>query len=93
MMFIGTLRVDLFIPASNSLKYRRQVLKSIKEKIRRNFNVGIGEEALEKWQRARIFIVGTNGDKLHLERVFSSIEKMLGLSREIEIIDTEREFF
>lgn len=92
-MFIGTLKVDLFIPTSNSLKYRRQVLKSIKEKIRRSFNVGVGEEPTDKWQRARIFIVGINGNKLHLERAFSNIEKMLGLFREIEVIDTEREFF
>lgn len=92
-MFIGTLIIDLFIPESNSLKYRRQVVKSVKDKIKRNFNVGVAEDDTDKWQRARIFVVGVNGNKSCLERVFSSVEKMITGFRNVEVIDTSREFF
>ncbi|HEC69958.1 MAG TPA: DUF503 domain-containing protein [Candidatus Omnitrophica bacterium] len=92
-MFIGTLIIDLFIPESNSLKYKRQVVKSVKDKIKRNFNVGVAEDNTDKWQRTRIFVVGVNGSKLYLERVFSSVEKMVASFRNVELIDTSWEFF
>jgi len=90
-MFIGSLRVELFVPSSNSLKHKRQVLSSLKQRIRNNFNVAIAEEAIDKWQRAVIFIVGVNGKKAHLEKTFSTIEKMLHYHSDTELINTELE--
>jgi len=90
-MFIGSLRVELFIPSSNSLKHKRQVLNSLKQRLRNSFNVAIAEQAIDKWQRATIYLVGVNGKRPHLEKTFSTIEKMIANFRDIEIIDTELE--
>ncbi|MBN2121007.1 MAG: DUF503 domain-containing protein [Candidatus Omnitrophica bacterium] len=91
-MFLGTLRIELFIPYSNSLKCKRQAISRIKEKIRNNFNVAVAEEAIDKWQRAILFAVGINVKKSHLEKTFSSIENMLYNFRDTEVISAEREF-
>jgi uncharacterized protein YlxP (DUF503 family) len=91
-MFIAAFTIDLFIPASNSLKHKRQVIRSLKDRLRNNFNVALAEEAIDKWQRARLFIVGVNGKRPHLDKTFSSIEKMLYNSRDIEVVGVEREF-
>jgi len=55
--------------------------------------VGVAEDNTDKWQRTRIFVVGVNGSKLYLERVFSSVEKMVASFRNVELIDTSWEFF
>ena len=43
MMHIGVLQFTLEIPYSESLKDKRRVVKSMKDRIRRNFNVSIAE--------------------------------------------------
>ena len=92
-MHIGSLKIELFIPSSNSLKYKRQVLSSLKQRLRNNFNVAIAEQAHDKWQRATIYVIGVNGKRPHLEKTLSSIENMLYSCKDIEVINTEIEFF
>ena len=91
-MFIGVFKIELFIPASNSLKHKRQVVQSLKDRIKNNFNLAIAEEAVDKWQRARLYMVGINGKRPHLEKTFASIESLFHNCRDIEIIESEREF-
>ena len=90
-MFIASLRVELFIPFSNSLKHKRQVLSSIKQRVRNNFNIAVAEQTQDKWQRSTVFFVGVNGKRVHLEKTLSSIEKMLYNQKDVEVIDTELE--
>lgn len=42
-MIVGTLEVRLFIREARTLKDKRQVIKSIKDKLRNNFNVSVAE--------------------------------------------------
>ncbi len=42
-MVIGTLKMNIFIPWSSSLKEKRMVIKSICAKVRNKFNVSIAE--------------------------------------------------
>ena len=91
-MFIATLTLDLFIPQSDSLKYKRQVIRSLKERVRNNFNVSVAEDAVDKWQRARLYMVGINGKRPHLEKTFSSIEEMFYASKDVEVVGSESEF-
>ena len=91
-MFIAVLTLELFIPQSDSLKYKRQVISSLKDRVRNNFNVSLVEDAIDKWQRARLFMVGINCKRPHLEKTFSSIENMFYGSKDIEVINSECEF-
>jgi len=43
MMVIGVLTLELNIPAAQSLKDKRRVLKSVQAKLRRRFNISIAE--------------------------------------------------
>lgn len=52
-MIIGLLRIEIFIPGSTSLKEKRMVLKSLKDRARKKFNVSVAETGYqEKWQRS-----------------------------------------
>lgn len=52
-MVVGTCRLELRIPDTASLKDKRQVVRSIKDRVRSRFNVSIAEVGhLDEWQRA-----------------------------------------
>ena len=56
-MVIGLLSVELHIPHSQSLKDKRMVLRSIKDRVKK-FNVAVAEVAHQDvWQRAGLGIV------------------------------------
>ena len=54
-MTIGLLTLDLIIPGARSLKDKRRVVKSLKDRIRHRFNGSVAEvDFLDEWRRARL---------------------------------------
>jgi hypothetical protein len=61
---IAALAVTLHIPASRSLKEKRRVIKSLKDRIRANFNVSVSEiGGLDKWQTGVLGAAMISNDK------------------------------
>ncbi len=93
-MPIGLLTLEIHIPDARSLKDKRQVLRSLKDRLRARFNVAVAElEYQETWQRAQVGIVSLSNDATHLEQslraVFDEAEQLLGrelVSHELELI-------
>lgn len=84
-MIVGILTVDLMIPESNSLKDKRQVVKSVVDGIRHRFNVSAAElGSLDSWRRAVIGVACISNDKevanTLLNRVLATIESNPRLS-------------
>ena len=82
-MPVGLLTLEIYIPDSHSLKDKRQVLRSLKERLRARFNVAVAElDHNDTWQRAQIGIVSLSNDAAHLEQslqaVFNEAENLLG---------------
>jgi uncharacterized protein YlxP (DUF503 family) len=94
-MPIGLLTLEIHIADAQSLKDKRQVLRSLKDRLRARFNVAVAElEYQELWQRARVGVVSISGDGKHLEESMQAVaaesERVLGrdlLSREIEYFE------
>ena len=42
-MVVGVCRVTLMVPESHSLKEKRHVVKSLKDRLRRKFNIAVAE--------------------------------------------------
>lgn len=79
-MVVGVCTLELDIPASQSLKDKRHVVKSLVTRVRQSFNVAIAEvDALDSWQRATLAIVcvSTDAEYAHglLEKVVDAIER------------------
>ncbi|MDD5217393.1 MAG: DUF503 domain-containing protein [Candidatus Omnitrophica bacterium] len=90
---IAALNVELFIPASNSLKTKRMVLRSIKDRLKNQFNVSVAEvDYLDKWQRARLGIVMISSDKTVVEGSFQAILDFMETVRDTEITQSNIEF-
>ena len=82
-MPIGLLTLEIYIPDARSLKDKRQVLRSLKDRLRRHFNVAIAElDHQETWQRAVVGVVTISPDTRHLEdsleKVANESERLLG---------------
>jgi hypothetical protein len=91
-MPVGLLTLEIFIPDAHSLKDKRQILRSLKERLRGQFNVAVAElEHQDVWQRSVVGVVGISSDERHLQEslraVMEESENFLGrdlISREIE---------
>lgn len=57
-MSIGLLTLEVHLPEAHSLKDKRQVLRSLKDRLRGKFNVAVAElEHQDLWQRFTVGIV------------------------------------
>lgn len=86
-MIVGVLTIELVIYSSSSLKEKRFVVKSIKDKLRNKFNIAIAEvDFLDKWQRAKLGIVTVGNDYTHVENSIQKVFQYLDNWNEFEII-------
>jgi uncharacterized protein YlxP (DUF503 family) len=73
-MYVGTLKVYLILRQSRSLKDKRQVVSSIKEKLQNSFNISIAEvEQLEERQQAVLGIAMVSNETAHLQNTLQKI--------------------
>lgn len=97
-MPIGLLTLEIHIPDARSLKDKRQVLRSLKDRLRDRFNVAVAElDHQDLWQRARVGIVSISSDGRHLEESLEAVaaesERLLGrdlVSQEIEYFEDDK---
>jgi uncharacterized protein YlxP (DUF503 family) len=67
-MPVGLLTLELHIPDAQSLKDKRQVVRSLKDRLRRHFNVAVAElEYQDVWSRAIIGVVTLSNAEQHVE--------------------------
>jgi uncharacterized protein YlxP (DUF503 family) len=93
-MMIGTLQVELFIPESFSLKDKRFVLQSLKNKIRSTFNVSVAEvDFQDKWQRACMAFACVSTDRRYIDSMFSKLLNMIDSEGRVEVLDQRLEVF
>ena len=77
-MVVGTCRLELRIPESASLKGKRQILRSIKDRVRSRFNVSIAEVGyLEEWQRATLAVACVSNEAKMVDEMLSKIVDLI----------------
>jgi uncharacterized protein len=95
-MPIAKLTVEISIPHAQSIKDRRQVLRSIKDKLRHGFNVGIAElDDANLWNRATLGMVAISGSSAYLTGQMQELDDALHrLTNTLgaEILDSYVEF-
>jgi uncharacterized protein YlxP (DUF503 family) len=77
-MPIAKLTVELSIPHAQSIKDRRQVLRSLKDKLRHGFNVGIAElDDANLWNRATLGLVAISSSSAYLAGQMQELDDAL----------------
>jgi uncharacterized protein len=93
-MPVGLLTLELHIQHAQSLKDKRQVLRSLKDRLRAKFNVAVAElEHHDTWQRSVVGIVTLSNEEQHvqesLQHVLAEADRILGsllISHAVELI-------
>jgi uncharacterized protein YlxP (DUF503 family) len=76
MPSIGVLTLELSLPDAHSLKDKRQVVKSLKDRLRVRFNVAVAEIGYQEvWQRSLISAVTVSSDHTNADQVLQSVER------------------
>jgi uncharacterized protein YlxP (DUF503 family) len=86
-MVVGVLRLSLFIGGSGSLKDRRRVVRSLKDRIRSRFNVSVadvGEQDL--WQSATLGVAVVGSDGRFVDEVLSKVADIVEADPRVEVI-------
>ncbi|HZS53518.1 MAG TPA: DUF503 domain-containing protein [Bryobacteraceae bacterium] len=75
MAVIGVLTLDIHVEGSHSLKEKRHVVKSLKDRLRERFNVSVAEiDFLDSWQNSIIAAVTVSNDRVRAEQVLQAAE-------------------
>jgi uncharacterized protein YlxP (DUF503 family) len=91
-MIVGSLQVRLLIRESRSLKDKRQVVRSIVDRLRNSFNVSVAEvEALDHRQLVVLGIAMVSNEASHSKAVFEQIVNALRAHPIAEFISHEIE--
>lgn len=91
-MIVGTLRVRLLLRESRSLKDKRQVVKSIKDRLHNGFNVSVAEvDALDNRQLAVLGLAMVSNEAHHLKVALGQIVDALRSHPVAELLDHEME--
>jgi len=77
-MAIASLILELRIEHAQSLKDKRQVVRSLKDKLRASFNVAVSElepETQGMWNRASIGVVSVSDSRDYLRGLMDKVER------------------
>ena len=84
-IIVGLCTVELFIPESQSLKDKRQVLLSLKDRLREKFNLSVAEvDGQDLWQKAVLGLACVADEGRYVTQV---LDQALNLIRSVPVVE------
>ena len=91
-MHIGTLTIVVRMHDTESLKDKRQIIKSVIETTRQKFNISIAEvDDLDQWRRATLGVAFVSNDQQHVNRVLDKVLDTLESNPLLDVGEVEME--
>ncbi len=91
-MHIALLRATIAIPDAHSIKEKRRVVKSLRERVSARMNISVAEVGqLELWNRADLAFVTVALLKEVTEKRMSAVAKMLEEGRDFVLLELKIE--
>jgi uncharacterized protein YlxP (DUF503 family) len=88
-MKVGLLTLELYIPEANSLKSKRFIIKSLKDKIKNKYNVSIAEvDANDLWQRSILGAACVANETKVINQTLDGIRDIILKTPSIELINS-----
>jgi uncharacterized protein YlxP (DUF503 family) len=92
-VIVGVMVWELHLPACQSLKDKRAILKSLKDRMHNRFNVSVGETGHQDlWQRAELAAAVVSTDRRHAESVLREADHMVAGADGARIVDTSTSY-
>lgn len=94
MFHIGVLSIELSVPYQETIKERRNVVRSLKDMVRKKFNVSISEvtDEEEVTPRVNLAVAAVSGDFTHLQSVLSNVLNLVETFHGDKILNYKQEF-
>ncbi|HYT70796.1 MAG TPA: DUF503 domain-containing protein [Gemmatimonadales bacterium] len=90
---MGLTTWELHLDACHSLKDKRRVLKSLKDRLHNRFNVSAAETAHhDLWQRAELTVCVVATDRGHAENVLREADRLVDAAAGARIMDASTSF-
>ena len=87
-MIIGVLQLELSIGDAMSLKDKRRVVKSVKDRIAHGHNVSVAEvAALDEHRRAVLGVAMVSNDSRYVQGALSKIVDFVRAIRNVDLMD------
>ena len=91
-VIVGLCTIELFIPDSQSLKDKRQVLLSLKDQLHQKFNLSVAEVGEQDlWQKAVVGLACVANDGRYVNQVLDQALSMIRSNPAIEIVQSRIE--
>lgn len=86
-MIVGLCTIELYIPDSHSLKAKRQVIRSLKQRLRDKFNVSVAEVGEQDlWQKALFGIACVANESAYVNQVLDQAVNLVRSVPSIELV-------
>jgi uncharacterized protein YlxP (DUF503 family) len=93
-MIVACLRIRLHLPGCTSLKEKRFVLRSLKDRLRNRFNVALCEYgSQDKWQLADLGVATVTTDTRGADRALQAVVNYIEKDSRTVLVDVERETY
>lgn len=87
------MKISLLARSVHSLKEKRRIVSSIKEKLKNRFNISIIESDFQDvWQKIEISIALLSGSKEISEKIFRQCEDFIFDNYPVEVLNVEIEY-
>jgi uncharacterized protein len=91
-MFVGIARFDFLVPASSSLKDKRQALRGVLAGLQSKFKVAVAEvDHQDLRQRGALGVCCVSGTSFQAKRVLHEVERFVRNQYAIEVINVQIE--
>ena len=89
-MFVGIVRIEIHIPAAQSLKDKRSVVRSLKDRIRQRVRASVAEvDHQDLWQRASLGVAVVSGERRQVDEQLQSVRHLVESTPGTEMLDWE----
>ena len=77
-MIVGLLEINLRIPMARSLKDRRNIIRSLSQKIQNKYNVALAEVNTDrKWKDVTLAVVTVSERKVNVEKTLNRVDEFV----------------
>jgi uncharacterized protein len=91
-MIVGLCTVELFLSESQSLKDKRQVLHSLKDRLHDKFNLSVAEvDGQDLWQKSVLGMACVANEGSHVNQVLDQALNLIKGVPAVEIVRTKLE--
>ena len=92
-MIVGILSVEIIIPSAASLKDKRKIVLSVKDRLRKKFNVSAAEVGYQdKWQRSLLGVAAVSEKRKFVEECLNKVFDFLDNEVSFEIVKYNFEY-